>query len=374
MTPIKVLHVLEVEQEAFYFSNLVDFTDRAEIEFSFVSFAPEGGFSKSLKERGLKVHNLGWISKSRYLYVAKELRSILKEEDPAIVHTHQFNATTTGLTLAKRQRCKTVMTRHHSDALHQLPSALKRRFYLTLEHRNNRLSDQIIAPSTRVRDVLVDQEGVPSDKVHVIPYGQTMHRFAAVTKEMVEKKQSELGMDRQLSLVCVSRLFHRKGHAYLFEALAPLIREGLSARLYLVGEGEYKPELESMAKRLGIRENIEFLGWRTDVLSLISASDIVVHPSLEDALSQSLIESLMLGRPIVATDISGATDTLNGGKYGKLVPPADADAFRVALVETIKDIDSALARADKGKDYLLEYMDARRVANQYTEIYQRLVR
>src|SRR5260221_2056412 len=152
MTPIKVLHVLEVEQDAFYFTNLVDFTDRAEIEFSFVSFAPEGGFSKSIKERGLRVQNLGWISKGRYPYVAKELRSILSREDPAIVHTHQFNATTIGLTLAKWQLRKTVLTRHHSDALHQLPSALKRKFYLALEHRNNRLSDQIIAPSRMVPD------------------------------------------------------------------------------------------------------------------------------------------------------------------------------------------------------------------------------
>jgi glycosyltransferase involved in cell wall biosynthesis len=303
----------------------------------------------------------------------RELWRILKKENPDIVHTHLFNPTFIGLIIAKWQKRKTVLTRHHSDALHTLPSKLKRNFYLKLENINNRKADHIIAPSKMVRECIVDWEKTPNEKVSIIPYGQTNERFDAITPEVIEKKRAELGMNEQLSLVCVSRLFNRKGHIYLFEALAPLIKKGLSVKLYLVGTGDYKESLEQFAKDLEILDNIEFLGWRDDGLIIIGAADIIVHPSLEDALSQSLIESLMLQRPIIATDISGASDTLDGGKYGKLVPPEDSESFRFALEEIVKNLDAAREQAKQGRKYLLEYMNAQRVADEYVKIYRNVV-
>jgi glycosyltransferase involved in cell wall biosynthesis len=105
---------------------------------------------------------------------------------------------------------------------------------------------------------------------------------------------------------------------------------------------------------------------------LIGAADIVVHPSLEDALSQSLIESLMMCRPIVATDISGAADTLDGGKYGKLVRPADSADLQKGLKQTIEELESVRSKAVEGRTFLLNYMDSRRVALEYYEIYRSL--
>jgi glycosyltransferase involved in cell wall biosynthesis len=270
-----------------------------------------------MKSRGLRVYSLNALRNKHLPNAARELRQILKTENPDIVHTHLFNPTVIGLNLAKLQKRKMVITRHHSDALHLLPSKLRRSVYLTLERHNNRLANHIIAPSKMVRECVVDWEGTPSKKVSIIPYGQTVERFEALTPEIIKAKRLELGFDNQLSLVCVSRLFNRKGHQYLFEALAPLIKKGLNAKLFLAGTGDYKEALERIANDLGILQNIEFLGWRADGLEIIGAADIIVHPSLEDALSQSLIESLMMQRPIIATDISGAADTLDGGKYGK---------------------------------------------------------
>jgi glycosyltransferase involved in cell wall biosynthesis len=373
MKPIKVLHIHEVEKEAFYFSNLVDFVNPNEVEFSFITLAPEGDFTESMKRRNIKTYSLNALSKKDLPRATRKVWQILKTENPDIVHTHLFNATVIGLNIAKIQKRKRILTRHHSDALHLLPNKAKRSFYLTLEQRNNRLANHIIAPSRMVRECIVDWEGTPSDKVSIIPYGQTVERFEAITPEIIKEKRAELGFENQLSLVCVSRLFNRKGHQYLFEAFAPLIKNGLKAKLFLVGTGDYKEKLEEIAKDLGILQNIEFLGWRDDGLQIIGAADIIVHPSLEDALSQSLIESLMMQKPIIATDISGAADTLDSGKYGKLVPPADSESFRVALQETIENLDLANENAKLGKKYLLEYMNAERTANEYTKIYKEVL-
>lgn len=373
MSRIKVLHILEVEKEAFYFNNLVDYSDKSEVEFTFVNFAPECDFARSIEKRNLHIYSLGSFQKAKILQYARQLDTILKEVNSDIVHAHLFNPATIGLWVAKRQNRKTVLTRHHSDASHLLPSKLKRGFYLWLEKQNNRRADHIVAPSKMVRQCVVDWEGTPDEKVSIIPYGQTSERFAAVTPEIIEQKRNELGMDKQLSLVCISRLFHRKGHQYLFEAFAPLIKNGLSAKLYLAGTGDFRENLEKIAKDLGIVEHVEFLGWRDDGLQIIGAADIIVHPSLEDALSQSLIESLMLSKPIVATDISGAGDTLDGGKYGKLVPPADSKSFQQALEEVIENLNVAKANAQKGRAYLLDYMSAERVAGEYLKVYKKVL-
>lgn len=370
----RVFHIVSTNKEEFYFNNLFDNVSANDVEFTIINFTPESPFTESLKRQDIKFYTLNLDEKKSSMPIAAyKIWKILEKEKPDIIHTHLLTPSILGLNLAKFKGIKKVLTRHHSDAIHLLPSNLKRKFYLSVERRNNQIANHIIAPSKMVKQCLVDWEKTPEEKVTVIPYGQTSERFDRITPEIIKAKRSELKMNEQLSMVCVSRLFHRKGHEYLFEALAPLVKEGLSAKLYLVGIGDYKDELKNKAEKLNILENIEFLGWRQDVLEIIAAADIIVHPSLEDALSQSLIESLMLERPIIATDISGAGDTLDEGKYGILVPPADAESFKNALIKTVSNLQIAQEKAKRGKLYLLEYMNAKKTAEKHLEIYQKVL-
>ena len=373
MKPIKVLQITDLDKENYYLNNLCDYTDKAEVEYLFATFAEHGEFTETLRKRGKTVYVLDARDRKKYPQTSRKIWEILKKENPDVVHTHLFDPTLIGLTLAKWQKRKTVYTRHHSDAIYEIASPVKRGFYLKLERYTNRQADFIIAPSQMVRDILVEKENVPTAKVSIIPYGQTTERFDAVTPEKIEKVRAEFGMKKNLALVCTSRLFHRKGHQYLFEALSGLVKKGLDATLYLVGTGNYQAELEQFAKDFEIADRVKFLGWRDDALVVIAAADIVVHPSLEDALSSAVIESLMLEKPIIATDISGVRDSLDNGKYGKIVPPADAESFRQALGETIENLDEARQKASAGRKYLLEYMDAKRVADEYQKVYRQVL-
>ena len=283
--PIKIIHVLAVEKEAFYFNNLVDFSDRNEFVHAFANFAGPCEFADTMLRRGLNVTNLGQLSKARLPLGFFRLWRTLRIKDPAIVHTHLFEPTFLGLLAAKMQGRKTVVTRHHSDALHVLEPRTKREIYLGLERQNNRRADHIIAPSKMVREYVVDREVTPPGKVSLIPYPQAVERYDRITGDIVTRKRQELGMDNQLSLVCVSRLFHRKGQNFLLEAVRPLIHDGFKIKLFLVGEGDFRSTLEKLANDLGIRDNIEFLGYRDDALEIMAGADLIVHPSLEDALS-----------------------------------------------------------------------------------------
>ena len=371
--PLRVLHVIDVKTSNYYLNNLVDHTAKEDVEFSFVTFRPEGSFVDDLRRRGVTVYALNTTRRSSYFRTARELSRIIRQEKIDIVHTHLFDPTFIGLVTAKLRRRKVIVTRHHSDALYQLQGALKRRFYLAIEKFINGHADYFIAPSRMVRDILIEREGVSPQRVTVIPYGQTSERFEAVTPEVIAQVRKELGMAHQLVLVCNSRLYERKGHRYLFAALAPLVGAGLKTRLYLVGAGDYQTHLEELARSLGLQDHVRFLGWRDDALAIMAAADIIVHPSLEDALSSAVIESLMLERPIIATDISGVRDTLGDGEFGSIVPPADAESLRAALQDVIRNLSAAQERARRGRKHILEYMNAGRVAREYLACYQKLV-
>jgi glycosyltransferase involved in cell wall biosynthesis len=230
------------------------------------------------------------------------------------------------------------------------------------------MSDHIIAPSTDVQRVLLNRERVRASKVSLIPYGQDFRRFQSVTESEVFRVKRELGMGQTRDLVCVSRLHPEKGHIYLFEALAALRRESLNVTCYLVGEGSERKSLEESAERLGIRQSIRFLGWRNDALPILAAADVVVHPSLHEALPSALIEALALSKPIVASDVSGVRDIVNG--YGKIVPPANPRAFAHAVRLVLADLESANHLAAQGRAHIFDYMAASRVAEAYIACYR----
>jgi glycosyltransferase involved in cell wall biosynthesis len=264
-----------------------------------------------------------------------------------------------------------ILTRHHSDALYRIQNPLKRWIYLRLEQYYSTVADHIIAPSTDVRRVLVQREKVRASKVSLIPYGQDFRRFQSVTEKEIATVKRELGMGQTIDLVCVSRLHPEKGHQYLFEALAGLKRESLNVTCYLLGEGPERKSLEERAEGLGIRQSIRFLGWRDDALPILAAADVVVHPSLHEALPSALIEALALKKPIVASDVSGVRDIVGG--YGEIVPPANSRAFAEAVRLVLADIESAKRRAVQGSSHVFEYMSAARVAEAHVECYRSTV-
>ncbi len=366
---LHVLHVINVETSNYYLNNLVDYTSKEDIEFFFVTFGSEGSFVDDLRRRGVTAYALNIGSRSSYFRAVRELSRIIKRHEIDIVHTHLFDPTYLGLIAARLHGRKMIFTRHHSISLYVNPSWIKRKVYLLIEKFVNARADHIIVPSRLVKEILIGKEQVPQAKVSLVPYGQTVERFDAVSPARIEELRRELNVGDALSLVFVARLFGRKGHSELFTALAALLKKGLNLQLYLVGAGPERTKIEQLARDLGIEKHVHCLGWRDDALAVIAGADIVVHPSLEETLPSAVIEALMLERPIVASDVGGVRDILGDSEYGQIVPPGDPVALGSALEATINNLEDARERARRGRQHVVKYMDAGRVARAYTECY-----
>ena len=132
-----------------------------------------------------------------------------------------------------------------------------------------------------------------------------------------------------------------KGHDVLLEAVPELRRRVPAVRVLLAGGGELESELRTHAAGLG--DAVSFLGARGDMPELFAASDVVVLPSLSEALPTALMEAAAAGRPVVATRVGGVPEVVQHDRTGLLVPAGDAAALTEALARLLIDKRQAAA-------------------------------
>ena len=210
-----------------------------------------------------------------------------------------------------------------------------------------RLADRVLVNADAVKQWLVG-DGFPASRITVIPNGVDLSRFVA-TENPVELRRS-LGVPEHAPLVgVVSRLHRLKGIEDFLDAAALIVAKHPAAHFLVVGQPSpvdnhaYLEELMARAQHLGIGERVIFTGLRSDVPALLSTLSVSVMPSLNEALSNVLLESMAAGAPVVATDVGGTTEALRDGHTGLLIPPSDPAAMAAAIDRLLAN--PVLARA-----------------------------
>jgi len=135
----------------------------------------------------------------------------------------------------------------------------------------------------------------------------------------------------------VAALRRPKGHDVAIRAWPQVLAAVPTARLLLVGDGVERSALAAMVADLDLSDHVVFAGTRHDVPAVLRASTLVALPSLTEALPTSLIEAGATGRAVVATDVGGVPEVVQGGRTGLLVQPGDVDGFAAATITLLTD-------------------------------------
>lgn len=242
-----------------------------------------------------------------------------------------------------------------------------------------RLADCIIANADAVRDWLV-AEGYDAEKVAVIPNGIDVSRFPGGGG--TGRLQGELGLPPGSRLVAVlSHLSPLKGLGDFLEAASLVATRVPDARFLLVGDrlradGEqvvrdytYRKELERTARRLGLDGRVIFTGYRTDVPELLSDVSVSVLPSHTEGLSNTLLESMAAGRPVVATRVGGTPQVVEDGATGLLVPPHDPAGLSRAICLLLEKPELAAHLGREARRSVLERFSIERMVNDTERFY-----
>ncbi len=150
------------------------------------------------------------------------------------------------------------------------------------------------------------------------------------------------GAERRPCYLAAGRLAPVKGFDLLLGAFALLCREEPAARLTICGDGEERPNLEALSRRLGIAERIEMPGFVADPIRRLGPGRIFVMSSRREGFPNVLVEALAAGMPIVSTDCPvGPRLVLQGGRCGLLAPAGDAEALSAGMLRLYRDQDLA---------------------------------
>ncbi len=322
----RILHFADIINRDDFIHGILTHCNRSSFEMHAATLSERGTFKGEVD--GIPHHRLEAPSQRQVFGAVPRLRSILRRHRIDIVHSHHYWPTLVALAATRGLPVPLVIGRHYSDAIYSLSRGVRQRLYLALEAVCNASAATIIAPSTAVVRVLRAQ-GVPESKIAWIPYGFAFNRFEVRPPE--PGTLSLWGPSPGWRLATFARLHQEKGHRYMAQALERLTREGIHATWVIAGDGPERSSLEALVQCLHIRDRVRFIGWRSDVMELMRAADVVVQPSLHEAFSQVMIEAMALGRPLVITDVSGVADVVEHGRTGMIVPPADAKAVARAV-------------------------------------------
>lgn len=226
--------------------------------------------------------------------------------------------------------------------------------------------DQVVVVSPQLMDEVI-AVGIPATQSTLIENG--ISALSPTESYNKEKTRRELNISQEDKVILrVGRLDVDKGNDLLLQAMTKVL-SGIKAKLVFAGDGEQQNELEMLAQKLGIMDNVVFLGYRRDIPALLNISDLFVISSLKEGLPMVLLEAMAARVPIVSTAVGAIPLTLRNGIDGILVPPNDISKLSTAMLEMFqmpqhKDqmIESAYLRFQQhhsqeamGKKYLQLY-------------------
>lgn len=196
-------------------------------------------------------------------------------------------------------------------------------------------ADGIVATSNGVANDLVDYVGVPQNIVETIYSPIPVSEILEKSRQPVLHKW--LGEAKEPLVLSVGRLHKAKDYPTLIEAFS-LVLNKYRAKLIILGEGPERSHLESMARKLGIQDDIDMPGFEMNPYAYMSAASVFVLSSAWEGLPNALTEAMAIGTPVIATDCkSGPREILENGKYGKLIPVGDVDALAESILDVIKN-------------------------------------
>ena len=304
------------------------------------------------------------------------VRGLLRETGAGLLHTHMAKAGTVGrmaaLSSLDRHARPRLMHTFHGHVLDGYFGRAQRRAFLEMERFLARQTDLLIAVSPEVRDELLDLSVGKPEQYRVVPLGLDLGQLLEVGAPggPAGKLRLAIGLPAGVPLIGVlGRLVPIKDHSTLFHAML----EVPDAHLAVLGDGELRSSLETLARTLHIADRVHFMGWWLDVASALADVDVVALSSRNEGTPVALIEALAAGRPVVTTDVGGVRHVVQDGETGWLCPADDAIALGQLLMRALNDPPTAERMANEGRRRVTERFGADRMVADHLALYRELL-
>lgn len=297
------------------------------------------------------------------------LASLMRQNKIDLVHAHDFYTNIFGMAAAKLAGVRArVASRRETEGIR---SPAKR----WLERRAFNAANAVVANAEAIRSQLI-AEGLPPAKVVTIHNGLNVaHVTPQPDAQRHELLQSFNLPNSRRFVTIVANMRHVMKDQATFLRAARLTRDAVSdSSFILAGEGEQMPDLRKLATELGLAENAFFVGRCNRIADLLAISDVCVLSSKGvEGFSNSILEYMAAGRPVVATDVGGAREAVVDGETGYIVKPEDFETMATHLISLLREPERAWTMGAQGRKRVLEHFSCEAQLKRVEELYERLL-
>lgn len=287
----------------------------------------------------------------------RSIRRLLSEHAVDVLHTHGYKADLYGYAAARGRATLAATCHNWPDA------RLHMQIYAALDRLALSGFDAVATASAPVAGVL-ESWGIAPQTLKRIPNGVDLEAF----------RSAEAGDGRAVgsarAIGFVGRLVRDKGGAELLHAAKMILAEFPETRFVFVGAGPQQAEWETLAGDLNITPAVTFAGRRTDMAAVYASLDIVVLPSLKEAMPMCLLEAMAAGKPAVASNVGAVPELISPGETGLLVEPGDIGQLSQAIKDLLRDPVLARRMGEQGRARAAQRYSSTVIAQQYLDLYR----
>ena len=355
------------------FMTLARSLDSRRFDLEFACLRRWGGFADELEARQIPLLECD-ISTFRSLHAVRQqarLARHIAKSRVDIVHAYSFYGNVFAIPPARVAGAPVVIA-----------SIRDRAPYLTARQKRVqrfmcRFADCVLVNAGAVKEWLVEQGYEPS-KIVVIPNGVDLGRFGDLADSNRIRHELGLPVDDAPVVAVVSRLIRLKGLEQFLEAAVLVGRRFPDARFLIVGDTNpndrsYWSVLIELTERLGLSSRVVFAGLRDDVPAVLASATVSVMPSLNEALSNVLLESMAAGAAVVATRVGGTPEAVDDGVNGLLVEPGDPVALADGICRLLADPALAARLGRAARQTVWERFSMERMVAATEQLYLQLL-
>lgn len=344
--------------------------DKKKFETTIV-YSKEGRLLKEFEDIGVRVEKFDTKNKFN-LQEALYIYHLIKANKISILQTHGLRFDFFGFIAARLAGVPHIITRHVAIS-HHLISEFRKKMYIFFDNFAIKSAAKVVTVSKAVEDDLVATQGIDRSKILTIVNGVDLRRFSEVNMYAKTKIRMEFGIDEKTQVVgMIAQLSYWKGIPYFLRAIPLILSKCSNVMFLMIGDGPERKKLETMVEELGVSSYVIFAGFRRDISDIISAIDISVLSSLREGLPLAILESMAMGKPIVATDVGGVSELVLNGKTGFLVPPRDSCALANAIIELFEDKEKARQFGKVGRKHVEQNFNLSQMIKRYENLYTQI--